>query len=46
MKGVSEEHSFKFLWKNKPDRMKRVDTMLPLNKGGLNMPDIGTFGTV
>ena len=35
--------SFKFLWKNKPDRMKRVDTMLPLNKGGLNMPDIETF---
>ena len=38
--------SFKFLWKNKPDRMKRVDTMLPLNKGSLIMPDIGTLGTV
>ena len=35
--------SFKFLWKNKPDRIKRVDAMLPLNLGGLNMPDIGTF---
>ena len=35
--------SFKFLWKNKPDRMKRVDAMLPIDKGGLNMPDIGVF---
>ena len=35
--------SFHFLWKNKPDRMKRHDTLLPLNKGGLNMPDIEKF---
>ena len=35
--------SFKFLWKNKPDRMKRCDVTLPYEKGGLNMPDIETF---
>ena len=35
--------SFKFLWRNKPDRMKRIDVVLPYEKGGLNMPDIETF---
>ena len=35
--------SFKFLWSNKPDRMKREDAVLPISKGGLNMPEIGTF---
>ena len=35
--------SFSFLWKNKPDRMKRCDATLPLDKGGLNMPDIEKF---
>ena len=35
--------SFKFLWKNKPDRMKRIEAKLPLDKGGLNMPDISNF---
>ena len=35
--------SFKFLWRNKPDRMKRCDVTLPYEKGGLNMPDIEIF---
>ena len=35
--------SYQFLWKNKPDRMKRVEAMLPLEKGGLNMPSISDF---
>ena len=25
--------SFQFLWSNKPDRMKRVETILPINQG-------------
>ena len=28
---------FKFLWNNKPDRMKREQVMLPVQKGGLNL---------
>ena len=35
--------SFKFLWNNKPDRLKRSTSILPLELGGLNMPDIGAF---
>ena len=35
--------SFNFLWRNKPDRMKRCDVTLPYEKGGLNMPSIGQF---
>ena len=35
--------SYKFLWSNKPDRIKRVDTVLPISSGGLNMPDIQSF---
>ena len=35
--------SFSCLWKNKPDRMKRCDATLTLEKGGLNMPDIVKF---
>ena len=38
-----ESVSYKFLWKNKPDRMKRLHATLPYGKGGLNMPDIGKF---
>ena len=34
---------FKFLWKNKPDRMRRASTRLPCGKGGLKMVDIGKF---
>ena len=34
---------FEFLWNQKPDRMKRVDTYLCLDKGGLKMPDIKCF---
>ena len=32
--------SFRFLWGNKPDRVKRVEAILPISKGGINMPDI------
>ena len=35
--------AFKFLWNNKPDRMKRCEAYLPVDKGGLNMPDIEIF---
>ena len=35
--------SFNFLWNGKPDRMKRTETYLPSEKGGLNMPDIEAF---
>ena len=38
-----ESASYKFLWKNKPDRIKRLHTTLPYGKGGLNMPDISKF---
>ena len=34
---------FKFLWNNKPDRMKREQVMLPVHKGGLNLPDLEKF---
>ena len=34
---------FKFLWNNKPDRMKREQVMLPVQKGGLNLPDLEKF---
>ena len=34
---------YKFLWNNKPDRVKRTETVLPIKQGGLNMPDIRTF---
>ena len=35
--------AFNFLWKNKPDRIKRCEAELPIDRGGLNMPDIETF---
>ena len=35
--------AYNFLWNNKPDRMKRCETELRIEKGGLNMPDIETF---
>ena len=35
--------SFRFLWSNKPDRVKRVEAILPISKGGINMPDIKCF---
>ena len=35
--------AFNFLWKNKPDRLKRCEAELPIDRGGLNMPDIETF---
>ena len=35
--------AYNFLWNNKPDRMKRCETELPLDKGGLSMPDIESF---
>ena len=38
-----ETLSYKFLWKDKPDRVKRKHATLPYSKGGLNMPDIGKF---
>ena len=31
---------FKFLWDNKPDKIKRKEITLPSNQGGLNMIDI------
>ena len=34
---------YKFLWNNKPDRIKRSYAMLPCQKGGLNLPDVTTF---
>ena len=40
-----ESVTFKFLWKGKPDRLKRKDTMLPIEKGGLNMTDLQNFWT-
>ena len=38
-----EKMSFKFLWKDKPDRIRRVVAMLATEKGGLNMVDIKAF---
>ena len=38
-----EKSSFQFLWKNKPERTKRIYVTLPYSKGGLNMPDIRKF---
>ena len=38
-----EALSFKFLWKNKPDPLKRLYVILPYEKGGLNMINIGKF---
>ena len=35
--------TFNFLWNGKPDRMKRTESGLPSEKGGLNMPDIEAF---
>ena len=35
--------AFNFLWNGKPDRIKRTESYLPINKGGLNMPDIEAF---
>ena len=35
--------TFRFLWKGKPDRIKREDSYLPVSMGGLNMPDIECF---
>ena len=35
--------SFNFLWNGKPDRLKRTESYLPSEKGGLNMPDIEAF---
>ena len=35
--------SFNFLWKGKPDRLKRNEVMQPYEKGGLNMPEIQCF---
>ena len=35
--------SYNFLWSNKPDRMKRTEAVLPINQGGLNMPQVGHF---
>ena len=35
--------SFNFLWNGKPDRMKRTESCLPAEKGGLSMPDIEAF---
>ena len=35
--------SYNFLWNNKPDRMKRSEAILPVQQGGLNMPEIRTF---
>ena len=34
---------FKFLWNNKPDRMKRKHAMLPTSRGGINLPDLEMF---
>ena len=38
-----EKLSFQFLWKNKPDRIKRCYITLPYEKGGLKMQDIQCF---
>ena len=35
--------SFQFLWNNKPDRIKRSEAVLPIEKGGLGMVDIDRF---
>ena len=34
---------FKFLWDNKPDKLKRNQFTLPTSKGGLNMINIEQF---
>ena len=34
---------FKFLWDNKPDKLKRTQVTLPTSKGGLNMINIEQF---
>ena len=38
-----ESMSYKFLWKNKPDRIKRDIATLPMNYGGLNMVQVDHF---
>ena len=35
--------TFNFLWNGKPDRLKRSESYLPVDRGGLNMPDIEFF---
>ena len=36
---------FKFLWDNKPDKLKREQITLPTRQGGLNMINIDHFIT-
>ena len=40
---ILDKMIFNFLWNGKPDRMKRCHVTLPLNKGGLNLPDLKAF---
>ena len=34
---------YKFLWDNKPDKIKRINSTLPYSKGGINMINIENF---
>ena len=38
-----EKMFYNFIWNGKPDRLKRCYVTLPINKGGLNLPDLKTF---
>ena len=38
-----ESMCFRFLWKNKPDRLKRTKAVLPCEKGGLKMLKLESF---
>ena len=38
-----EKMTFNFLWKGKPDRIKRVTVVNPYEKGGLKAPKISIF---
>ena len=38
-----EKMSFSFLWKGKPDRIKRSIVVCPYEKGGLKVPKISIF---
>ena len=38
-------HIFKYIWENKPDKIKRSRLKMPFNAGGLNVPDIFNYNS-
>ena len=40
---IANQCMFKFLWNDKPDKIKRKAAILPISEGGLSMPDLSTF---